>query len=197
MTITPDFDTVYGADPDPYRVGSSFYERRKLQIVLAVLARAGYTSAWDPACGTGHLAAELANRCATVLATDGSPVAVRLARDHCRDQSNVDVDTLTVPLAPPGQPIFDLVVLAEFLYYLTPADRAATLMLLQAHVSPVAEVVAVHWRHHPHDAYLSGADVQIEVVDHLLAGGWRHSVHLDDPDFVVDTLVRGHDEAER
>ena len=54
-----------------------------------------------------------------------------------------------------------------------------------------AEVVSVHWRHHPHDAWLSGADVEAEVVEGLVGLGWRHRVRHDDRDFVVDGLERG------
>ncbi|HYI57876.1 MAG TPA: hypothetical protein VEX66_06885 [Microlunatus sp.] len=35
MVDVPDFDALYRQDPDPWGVASSFYERRKLQIVLA------------------------------------------------------------------------------------------------------------------------------------------------------------------
>jgi hypothetical protein len=69
--VVPDFDAVYRADPDPWRVRSSHYETRKLAIVLACLSRESYRKAWDPGCGVGELAALLASRAVWILATDG------------------------------------------------------------------------------------------------------------------------------
>ena len=63
MTGPPDFDAMYAADPDPWDVGGSSYEVRKRAVVLACLRRARYATAWDPACGTGHLTADVAARC--------------------------------------------------------------------------------------------------------------------------------------
>ena len=40
----------------------------------------------------------------------------------------------------------------------------------------------------PHDGYISGEQVQEEVVDHLEPRGWRHVVQHDDRDFIIDVL---------
>ena len=37
MIKVPDFEALYRRDADPWRVASSFYEQRKLDLVLAVL----------------------------------------------------------------------------------------------------------------------------------------------------------------
>jgi SAM-dependent methyltransferase len=192
--IIPDFEAMYAADPDPWRVGSSFYEGRKRDLVLAALARPTYAAAWDPACGTGHLVERLAERCGTVLAGDASARAVELTTARCGPLPNVAVRRSALPAAPGRCPDagFDLVVVAEFLYYLSPEDRLASLARVDALAAPAgAEVVAVHWRHRPHDGWLSGADVQQEIVAFLGQRGWSGAVHLDDPDFVLDSLVRG------
>ena len=84
MSQPPDFETLYRANHDPWRVGTSSYEQRKLDIVLACLSRPRYCLAWDPACGTGHLAARLAERCDRVLASDASEAAVALTTTECR-----------------------------------------------------------------------------------------------------------------
>lgn len=113
-----------------------------------------------------------------------------VAEQHCNAHPGITFGTVLLPTDPTTSARFDLVVLAEFLYYLDPADRAASLDLVDRITAPRAEVVAVHWRHHPHDAYLSGADAQTEIVAHLTSSGWQRGVHLDDPSFVLDTLVR-------
>jgi SAM-dependent methyltransferase len=195
----PDFDAVYRRDPDPWRVASSPYEQRKLEVVLACLGRPTYQLGWDTACGTGHLARRLADRCERVLATDASPVAVELTSTTCADAPGVRVAALRLPAArgevtaaelvpPPAAP--DLVVLSEFLYYLDAAGRAATLELVDRTAAARAEVLAVHWRHRPDDAWLSGADTQTEILRALTKRGWTRRVDHREPDFVVNTLFR-------
>ena len=191
MTRTPDFDDLYRRDPDPWKVRSSFYEQRKLALLLACLAAPDYRVAWDPACGVGEFAARMAPRTEQLLATDASAEAVELTRRHCAGLHQVVVGQHTLPAAPPQRRGgIDLVLLAEFFYYLDAEDRAATLTMLDAVTSPDAEVVSVHWRYRPHDAWLSGEDVQAEVVGSLQALGWQHRVQHDDRDFVVDCLRR-------
>ena len=41
MIKVPDFEALYRRDADPWQVASSFYEQRKLELVLAALSRAG------------------------------------------------------------------------------------------------------------------------------------------------------------
>ena len=192
MIRVPDFDALYRDQGDPWRVGSSRYEQRKLDLVLACLAQPRYAAAWDPACGTGHLVRRLAERCDRVLATDGSTEAVALARRACAGLGTVVAKRhrLPEPLPADWPAGFDLVVLGEFLYYLADADRSATVELVSALAAPTAELLAVHWRHAPHDAWLSGAAVQAEVVARLTRSGWVHRTRHRDPDFGIDTLQR-------
>lgn len=193
MVETPDFDAVYRKDSDPWQVGSSFYEQRKLEILLASLASPSYDLAWDPACGTGELALRLAGRCSRVVANDGSAVATGIARERCAIQPNVVVSTLRMPsdlrTDDPADKA-DLVVLSEWLYYLDAKDRTQMLNLLTGAAQTRAEVVAIHWRHRAEDAWLSGEQVQAEIVKRLSESGWRHALHHDDEDFVMDGLRR-------
>jgi SAM-dependent methyltransferase len=186
----PDFNALYGANPDPWAVSSSFYEQRKLDLVLGVLARPRYAHAWDPACGTGHGAERLADRAEQVLATDAAATAVEITRRTCAGRLNVTVEQRSLPSPVRAGETFDLMVLGEFLYYLVDVDRSATYDLLHAAAAPTAEVVAVHWRHHPHDAWLSGAAVQAELVSALTGHGWHLEVELEEPNFIMHTLRR-------
>ncbi len=191
MVKVPDFDALYVADPDPFRVGSSFYEQRKLGLVLDCLTKPSYTAAWDPACGIGEMAARLASRAERVLASDASAQAVHLTRRRCSAAGNVEVQQLTQPARPPsGAGTFDLIVMSEFAHYLTEQHRMATLEVMHAVTPENAELIAVHWRHHPHDGYISGEQAQEEVVAFLEPRGWRHVVQHDDREFIIDVLER-------
>ena len=192
----PDFDALYRSDADPWRVRTSFYERRKLEIVLSSLSSATYAAAWDPACGVGELVARLAGRSTRVLATDASGEAVRLTRTRCSTLDGAGLGAVStraqaLPTPPPADfPRPDLVVLSEFLYYLTGADRAASLRMIDAAAADAAELMSLHWRHLPGDAWLSGADTQAEISRALTAAGWLPVVHHEDRDFVLDSFER-------
>lgn len=187
----PDFDAIYRADADPWRVRSSFYERRKLEVVLACLAEPTYTAAWDPACGVGELSARLGARADRVLATDASAEAVAISQTRTAEVAGVEVRHQRLPTPPPaGWPRFDLVALSEFFYYLDAGERAASLTMINAAAADRAELISLHWRHKPHDAYLSGADVQLEISAQLQTMGWQPVLHHEDRAFVLDTHDR-------
>ena len=46
-------------------------------------------------------------------------------------------------------------MVSEFVYYLPEEARRSTLDVLHAASAEGGELVAVHWRHHPQDAYVS------------------------------------------
>ncbi|MDQ6933743.1 MAG: class I SAM-dependent methyltransferase [Actinomycetota bacterium] len=182
-----DFDALYRTDADPFQVSSSWYERRKIDVVLASLSQARYELAWDCACGTGHLAAALAPRCRRMLATDASAEAVRLSSRTTAELENVECELAALPDVPPAAGRASLVVVSEVLYYLDDQTRAAS---YQAIASVAQEMVVVHWRHHPADTFLSGARATAECVEAMSALGWSASVRHEEPDFVLATLHR-------
>lgn len=191
MSGPPDFDAKYQADPDPWDVGGSPYEQRKRGVVLAGLRRPRYADAWDPACGTGHLTADLAGRADRVVASDASATAAGLAAERCAGLA-VAVSHRALPEGPDDAAFTpDLVVLSEVFYYLSDRERAATVAVVDARAAADAEVVAVHWDGAPEDAWLSGRGAQTELVAQLLARGWTRRVHHEDDGFLLDTLTRG------
>src|SRR4051812_2361554 len=141
MVKVPDFDALYEADPDPFQVRSSFYEQRKLGLVLDCLTKPFYSSIWDPACGIGEMAARLAPRAQRVLASDASPQAVHLTRRRCSSCSNVEVKQLRQPQHPTDEADpFDLIVLSEFAFYLSEQGRQDTLEVLHGAAAAKAEL---------------------------------------------------------
>lgn len=187
LTDDTDFDALYRRDGDPFDVASSWYERRKEQILLAGLSRRHYRFAWDCAAGTGHLTLRLADRCDEVLATDRSPKAVELTASLTSDRPRVRCAVSALPEVPVECRGADLTVVAEVLYYLPDPARAAAIGALTAQSG---ELVAVHWRHHPHDAHLSGAAVTGELGAALTEHGWTSAVRHEDTDFVLAAWCR-------
>lgn len=190
----PDFDRMYIEEGDPWKVGSSWYEQRKIAVALACLADPSYDRVLDPACGTGHLARAVAERSGMVVAKDASAPAVEIARRVCESVENVDIDVAALPYAS-GETAgpFDLIVLSEFLYYLSPEMRRLTIGSVLDRAADRAEIIAVHWRDAPEDGTSSGDDVHIELRERLKVEGFRHQVAHFDEEFVVDDFTRGHD----
>lgn len=190
----PDFEAMYAADPDPWKVRDSWYERRKEAVVLALLARERYEHAWDAACGTGALALALAERCTRVTATDAARRAVELTADLLSGASPAAAQTTTAVSALPAVPDLgdapDLVVLSEVLYYLSDDDRGRSIEAATSVAADVAELVVVHWRHHPDDAQLSGASATEEADALVAERGWARQCWHDDRDFVAASWVR-------
>jgi SAM-dependent methyltransferase len=190
MVRPPDFEALYAADPDPWKVRDSWYERRKEAVLLALLSRERYEHSWDAACGTGALARALAGRSGRVTATDASSRAVRLTEHLLSGLPATTALVSRLPGVPPLADAPDLVVLSEVLYYLPDEERAQSLDAVATAADEVAEIVVVHWRHHPDDAFLPGAAATEEADTRLRRGGWtRHTWH-DDPDFVAASWVR-------
>lgn len=186
-----DFDDVYRHDPDPFGVATTWYERRKIDVVLAALARPEYDVAWDCACGTGELAARLASRCASLAATDASPEAVRLTRQRTGSDPAVRCQVNRLPDVPEmTRPV--LVVVSEVLYYLDDEGRAKTCTALASTAGQ--EIVCVNWRHHPRDAHVSGADAVAELDEVLTTRGWRRTVRHEEADFLLSAWQSGEED---
>lgn len=188
----PNVDAWYAEQDDPFGVGTRWYERRKRAVVAAALQRERYRLCWDAACGTGHLAQDLVLRCERLVASDAAARAVELTRGRlfgAREPHGPGVQVLRhrLPAAPPGLSGCDLVLLSEVLYYLDDAARAALPDLLEQVTcgAEAPEVLAVTWRHHPHDGHLSGAAAHAELGAGLRARGWEQAVEHQETDFVL------------
>ena len=182
-TRVPDFEAMYQKDGDPWKVETSWYERRKLAVLLASLPLESYRRAWEPGCGPGIVTEALAGRVSDVVASDISETAVRLARARTAHLPGVRVERSELPEMPFDGSV-DLVVAAEFLYYVP--DLAAALDVLWAACEPGGHLVVMHWAHHPHDAFRSGPSMHAEIA----LDGIRRNVislvrHVDE-DFLLD-----------
>ncbi len=185
MTRPPDFEARYAADVDPWQVSTSWYEQRKLGILLASLPRERYATAWEPGCGIGVATEALAARVDSLVATDPSPSAVEQTAARVRSLPHVRTLVSALPSAPVDEPV-DLLVVSEFLYYLE--DPTSALDALWGSCASGGHVALLHWVHHPHDAFRSGEQTHREfAADAQLRGATRLVSHLD-ADFRLDVF---------
>lgn len=176
------FDEVYRQSDDPWGLHSHYYEARKRAILLASLPANRYRSAFEPACATGALTVDLASRCDALLASDLNATAIDHTRKRVAHLPHVTLQQLTVPEQWPDQQ-FDLIVVSEFLYYLSPDQLDDLVRRMRASLMPVGTIVACHWKR-PIDAAIPTGDRLHEFLASRL--GLHPLVHHDEADFVLD-----------
>jgi SAM-dependent methyltransferase len=138
------FDRIYAADPDPWKFATSDYERSKYDATLAALPRPMFSAGFEVGCSIGVLTRRLADRCAFLLATDVSEAALDQARTRCAGLAHVAIDRMRVPDEWPAR-VFDLIVLSEVLYYLSPDAIVRTAARARACLAGGGAVLLVHY----------------------------------------------------
>lgn len=181
------FEELYRADPDPWDLAGSDYERAKYAATIAALPARPVGPALEIGCSIGVLSALLAERCDTLRAIDSAPRAVDQARRRLAAVGNVLVERRRAPDELPEGP-FDLVVCSEVLYYGDRALLEETWSAVRAAVAPGGSVLAVHWRgpvrHYP----LSGEDVHAHLTGHH--EGFAHALSQSRPQYLLDRFDR-------
>lgn len=162
------FEARFRADPDPWDVATSPYEREKYDRTLDACGPGPFARALELGAGNGVLSARLADRCAALCTVDFSATAVELARERLAAREHVTVLEGTVPDDLPRDGTFDLVIASEILYYLPEDAFRRTLDLLPRLMRPGARLVAVHWAGQAPDLQRSA-----EATHRALSSGLR------------------------
>ena len=141
------FDHLHRHAADPWGVDSQWYERRKRDLLLTVLPRQRFDRALEVGCSTGALTEALAARADRVVAVDRSAGAVSAARQRVGDDPRISVHELDVATAWPDEGQFDLVVVSEVGYFLSPAGLDGLVERIATSLTPTGVVALCHWRH--------------------------------------------------
>ena len=146
MTADPDhFNRLYRANPDPWDYRTSAYERRKFDATLAALTRPHYGAVLEAGCSIGVLSARLAAHCDQLIGLDFSDLAIAGAVQTLADLPHAQARRATLPDDWP-EGAYDLIMLSEFVYYLTPDQIRQTAALVARDARDGAECVLVHWQ---------------------------------------------------
>lgn len=144
-TLTTEyFEKVYAANDDPWGFQTSEYEAAKYQATLAALPRKNYKNAFEIGCSIGVLTEQLAKKCEKILAVDVSEKALEQAKKRCRSLSNVRFQLMLIPEEFPDEK-FDLILISEVGYYLSPPDWEKAMTKIFAQLSEKGQVALVHW----------------------------------------------------
>ena len=117
------FEEAYTRSADPWRSAATRYryQHLKYEQIMALLPPGRFGRTLDLGCGLGLLSQRLARRSDAVLGVDLATAAVGHARSRAEGIANLSferADILDLPASLDGT--FDLVVVADTLYYLSP-----------------------------------------------------------------------------
>lgn len=138
------FEQLYASDDDPWGFATSEYERAKYLVTLAALTRQRYRTALEVGCSIGVFTLQLADRCQHLLAVDAAAAPLAQARLRCAGLAGVEISQAFVPSQWPDAE-FDLILLSEVIYYLSPDDIAYLTKQIKRTLLPAGEIVLVNW----------------------------------------------------
>ncbi len=179
------FDAVHGRDEDPWQYNTSWYEERKRALTLAALPRPHYGSGLEIGCSIGTLSLDLARRSSGFLAVDASSTAVERAAARLAQVPGAAARHLTVPSHWP-EGTYDLVVVSEIGYYLSPAELSELLDRIRGAMEPGGTLLLCHWRHPIAGWELDGDAVHAAARQHL---DWPAAGMYRERDFIVEVFT--------
>lgn len=157
---------LYAETDDPWDFDKSPYEQAKYAATRDALTRPRYRAALEIGCGNGALARHLAPCCDRYTGMDAVEKAVVAARKKVPAARFV---AACYPCPLPGDD-FDLIILSEVLYFLTP-DAIAMLGRDLARHAPGAEVLCI--------TYLGDTGNALQGVESLELFRAAARAHLD------------------
>ncbi len=138
------FAQMYQSNPDPWGFRTDPYELEKYRYSIEALGGQRFASGLEIGCSIGVLTQMLACACGTLLALDLVDQPLEAAAKRCADQPWVRFQRMQVPDEWPDQH-FDLIVLSEVLYFLSPADIDRCARRVKDSLLPGARVLLVNW----------------------------------------------------
>ncbi len=129
------FDALYAANDDPWDYATSPAEAFKRRAIGHMLGASRCGIGLELGCGNGTSTIALASHFARLVAVDGSPRAVSLARESTQDLRHVLVLHRRFPGGfPTGR--YDAVIASEVLYYLPASTLTSTLLAIRSVLLP-------------------------------------------------------------
>ncbi|MGM8909032.1 class I SAM-dependent DNA methyltransferase [Psychrobacter sp. 1U1] len=212
------FDALYNDNTDPWEYQTRWYEKRKRDICLAILPQAEYNNAIELGSGNGVFSELLTQRCQTLTCVDGNHQAVALAKQrltkhaHTKMIQGIIPNTLlnlqdallkAYPLSEPEvldthNPPFDLIVISEILYYLSPTDIDKVIAWSQQNLAIGGTILFCHWRYSIDGFVMTGETVhqRLHQTFHTIndketpQATFNHQSQIVDCDFLLDVWQR-------
>lgn len=161
-----EFDALYRANPDPWRMADSAYEHAKYEATMAALPPGQFASTLEVGCSIGVLSRRLATRSDRFLGIDVSEVALATARERNGDLPHARFERAEAPSEwpRPGPEGYTLIVLSEILYFLERPEVEELAHLCARDLAPGGTCLLVNWTG-PCDLALDGAAAAKAFLD--------------------------------
>jgi 2-polyprenyl-3-methyl-5-hydroxy-6-metoxy-1,4-benzoquinol methylase len=184
---TAHFQRLYDANPDPWHFRTSAYEQAKYRKTIDVLGGRRFRSGFEVGCSIGELTRMLAPLCDSLLAVDIIDQPLTAARAACAHQQWVQFRRMRVPGEWPDEK-FDLIVLSEVLYFLSPEDVAAVANRVVSSLDANGFALLVNWRGHACDP-CTGDEAAGVFMEHAKGSLGVRTQHQEDG-YRLDMLYR-------
>lgn len=182
------FNDLYEQNDDPWDYQNRWYEQRKRMICLSVLLKNEHQNVLEIGCSNGIFSQQLATRSKKLTCIDANDKAVQLAKNRLSSYDHVEVMQQCIPEQfPSGQ--YDLIVIGEILYYLSPAQIEVCIEKIQQLLTDDGVLLCCHWKYPVEGFALNGSQVHQLLRTHI---PFPHYLSLDDADFKLDVWTKHH-----
>ncbi|WP_230631145.1 nodulation S family protein [Sphingomonas sp. Leaf37] len=137
------FDDKFAADADPWRTFTSHDEAVKRAAILHGLGPGPIGRVLELASGNGSNSVAIAPRALRLDATEGTPEGTRLTAGALVRWPRAQASVLALPALPP-RPVYDAIVVAEILYYLSPRVMASVARMAATALRPGGCLILAH-----------------------------------------------------
>lgn len=137
------FEEKYRQAIDPWNYRTSRFEARKRAELLRACGPGKVGRGLELACAIGETSRALVSRCLTLMASDGAPTALAEARRLTPPGMRIEYREGNLPHEMPRGP-FDLIVVSEIAYYLSPRDLDLLARRIRNETAPGGRVVVLH-----------------------------------------------------
>jgi SAM-dependent methyltransferase len=144
------FEQLFQSNADPWRTFSDRDEASKRGAILRAMGAAAVGRVLELGAGNGSNSVAIAGRCLRLDATEGTAAGAGLIADVLADHPGARALRLVLP-APFPRPVYDVIVIAELLYYLRPRDMRRVARASARALRPGGRLVLAHHRIDFHD----------------------------------------------
>lgn len=157
------FQAKFAGDADPWRTFSGHDEAVKRHAILHACGAGPLGRVLELASGNGSNSAAIARRALWLDATEGTAEGTALTAKAVAGCPRARASVLVLPGRPP-RAVYDAVVLAELLYYLSSRDMAAVARDVAAVLRPGGRLVLAHHRVDFHDFAQHAAGIHLRFL---------------------------------